>query len=87
MAIQVSRASPPSLSSPSPAPLLRRLPHCAPPPPPPLPSPLTLAGRRVHQTEPSDEYEEGIVCEEMQTGYSCGEKLVRAAYVKVSAGP
>ena len=59
----------------------------APPPPPPLPSPLTLAGRRAHQTEPSDEYEEGIVCEEMQTGYSCGEKLVRAAYVKVSAGP
>ena len=83
MAIQASRASLPS----PPAPLLRRLPHCAPPPPPPLPSPLTLAGRRVHQTEPSDEYEEGIVCEEMQTGYSCGEKLVRAAYVKVSAGP
>ena len=83
MAIQVRRASPPL----PPAPLLRRLPHCAPPPPPPLPSPLTLAGRRVHQTEPSDEYEEGIVCEEMQTGYSCGEKLVRAAYVKVSAGP
>ena len=83
MAIQASRASPPS----PPAPLLRGLPHCAPPPPPPLPSPLTLGGRRVHQTEPSDEYEEGIVCEEMQTGYSCGEKLVRAAYVKVSAGP
>jgi molecular chaperone GrpE len=39
------------------------------------------------QTEPSDEYEEGIVCEEMQTGYQIGEKLVRAAYVKVSAGP
>ena len=84
MAIQARRASPRTLL---PAPLLRRLPHCAPPPPPPLPSPLTLAGRRVHQTEPSDEYEEGIVCEEMQTGYSCGEKLVRAAYVKVSAGP
>ena len=84
MAIQASRASPPFPPS---CPLLRRLPHCAPPPPPPLPSPLTLRGRRVHQTEPSDEYEEGIVCEEMQTGYSCGEKLVRAAYVKVSAGP
>ena len=52
-----------------------------------LPSLLTLAGRHVHQTEPSDEYEEGNVCEAMQTGYSCGEKLVRAAYVKVSAGP
>ena len=39
------------------------------------------------QTEPSDEYEEGIVCEEMQTGYNCDDKLVRAAYVKVSAGP
>ena len=39
------------------------------------------------QTEPSDEYDEGIVCEEMQTGYLCDEKLVRAAYVKVSAGP
>ena len=83
MAIQVRRASPPPPS----CPLLCRLLHCAPPPPPPLPSPLTLAGRRVHQTEPSDEYEEGIVCEEMQTGYTCGEKLVRAAYVKVSAGP
>ena len=84
MAIQASRASPPFPPS---CPLLCRLLHCAPPPPPPLPSPLTLAGRRVHQTEPSDEYEEGIVCEEMQTGYTCGEKLVRAAYVKVSAGP
>ena len=41
----------------------------------------------MHQTEPSDEYEEGIVCEEMQTGYICEDKLVRAAYVKVSAGP
>ena len=84
MAIQASRASPPLPPS---CPLLCRLLHCAPPPPPPLPSPLTLGGRRVHQTEPSDEYEEGIVCEEMQTGYTCGEKLVRAAYVKVSAGP
>ena len=35
---------------------------------------------------PSDEYDEGIVCEEMQPGFSCGGKLVRAAYVMVSSG-
>ena len=38
------------------------------------------------QQVPSDEYEEGIVCAEMQPGYLCQGKLVRAAYVMVSAG-
>jgi len=38
------------------------------------------------QQVPSDEYDEGIVAEELQPGYSCGGKLVRAAYVMVSAG-
>lgn len=35
---------------------------------------------------PSDQYEEGIVAEEMQTGFTCKGKLVRPAYVMVSAG-
>ena len=49
---------------------------------------MRMHGRHMAiQTEPSDEYDEGIVCEEMQTGYTCDDKLVRAAYVKVSAGP
>lgn len=35
---------------------------------------------------PSDEYEEGIVLSEMQTGFTCKGKLIRPAYVMVSAG-
>ena len=38
------------------------------------------------QQIPSEEFEEGVVCEELQTGYTCKGKLVRAAYVMVSAG-
>ena len=38
------------------------------------------------QQIPSDEYDEGIVCSEMQPGYVCQGKLVRAAYVMVSSG-
>lgn len=37
------------------------------------------------QQVPSDEYDEGIVCTEMQPGYTCKGKLLRAAYVAVSA--
>ena len=37
------------------------------------------------QQMPSDEYDEGIVCAELQPGYMCQDKLVRAAYVAVSA--
>ena len=36
---------------------------------------------------PSDEYDEGLVAEEMQPGFTCNGKLVRAAYVMVSSGP
>jgi len=39
------------------------------------------------QNVPSDEYDENIVCSEMQAGYMCSGKLVRAAYVMVSSGP
>lgn len=38
------------------------------------------------QQVPSDEYDEGIVASELQPGYLCGGKLVRAAYVMVSSG-
>ena len=38
------------------------------------------------QQVPSDEFDEGVVCAEMQPGYVCRDKLVRAAYVMVSAG-
>jgi len=38
------------------------------------------------QPMPSDEYDEGIVCSEMQPGYTCKGQLVRAAYVMVSSG-
>ena len=38
------------------------------------------------QQQPSDEYDEGVVCAEMQPGYTLGGKLLRAAYVMVSAG-
>ena len=38
------------------------------------------------QQVPSDEYDEGIVSAELQPGYTCNDKLVRAAYVMVSAG-
>ena len=42
----------------------------------------------VHQAvmqRPSDEYEEGIVCEELAKGYVLGDKLIRAAMVSVAA--
>jgi molecular chaperone GrpE len=35
--------------------------------------------------KPSVEYEEGIVCEELQKGFRCGDVLVRAAMVVVAA--
>ena len=38
------------------------------------------------QQMPSDEYDEGIVCSEMQPGYTVQGQLVRAAYVMVSSG-
>ena len=38
------------------------------------------------QQVPSDEYDEGLVCSELQPGYTCSDKLLRAAYVMVSAG-
>ncbi|EOD06582.1 hypothetical protein EMIHUDRAFT_438693 [Emiliania huxleyi CCMP1516] len=38
------------------------------------------------QQVPSEEYAEGLVCEEMQPGFTCNDKLVRAAYVMVSSG-
>lgn len=34
--------------------------------------------------KPSDEYEEGIVCEEFQKGFKLGETLIRAAMVAVA---
>jgi len=34
---------------------------------------------------PSDDYEEGIVCDELQKGYMLGSKLIRAAMVAVAA--
>eukprot|EP00581_Thalassiosira_minuscula_P010654 CAMPEP_0183723892 /NCGR_PEP_ID=MMETSP0737-20130205/16670_1 /TAXON_ID=385413 /ORGANISM="Thalassiosira miniscula, Strain CCMP1093" /LENGTH=252 /DNA_ID=CAMNT_0025954311 /DNA_START=46 /DNA_END=804 /DNA_ORIENTATION=- len=33
---------------------------------------------------PSDEYEEGIVCQEFAPGWTCGEKLIRPAMVVVA---
>lgn len=36
------------------------------------------------QQVPSEDYEEGTVCAEMQPGYTCQGKLVRAAYVCVA---
>jgi len=38
------------------------------------------------QQIPNDEYDEGIVCSEMQPGYTVKGQLVRAAYVMVSSG-
>ena len=41
----------------------------------------------VHQAvmqKPSDEYEEGVVCEEFQKGFKLGETLIRAAMVSVA---
>uniref|UniRef100_A0A7S4ETV1 GrpE protein homolog n=1 Tax=Chrysotila carterae TaxID=13221 RepID=A0A7S4ETV1_CHRCT len=38
------------------------------------------------QQVPSDEYDEGVVCSELQPGYTFSGKLVRAAYVMVSSG-
>lgn len=41
----------------------------------------------VHQAvmqKPSDEYEEGVVCEEFQKGFKFGDQLVRAAMVAVA---
>jgi len=34
---------------------------------------------------PSDEYEEGIVCQEFEKGWKCGETLIRPAMVAVAA--
>jgi len=34
---------------------------------------------------PSDEYEEGIVCQEFAVGWKCGDKLIRPAMVVVAA--
>jgi molecular chaperone GrpE len=42
----------------------------------------------VHQAvmqKPSDEYEEGIVCEELQKGFKIGDTLIRASMVVVAA--
>eukprot|EP00978_Attheya_sp_CCMP212_P005726 scaffold12832_cov50-Attheya_sp.AAC.7 len=42
----------------------------------------------VHQAvmqRPSDEYEEGIVCDELAKGYILGDRLIRAAMVSVAA--
>ena len=42
----------------------------------------------VHQAvmqRPSDEYDEGVVCEELAKGYVLGDKLIRAAMVSVAA--
>lgn len=33
---------------------------------------------------PSDEYEEGMVCQEFQKGYKIGDELVRTAFVGVA---
>ena len=38
------------------------------------------------QQMPSDEFEENHVMSELQPGYTCNGKLVRAAYVIVSSG-
>jgi len=38
------------------------------------------------QMMPSDDYEEGVVMSEYQTGFQVGDKNVRPAYVVVSAG-
>jgi len=35
---------------------------------------------------PSDEYEEGFVCAEMQKGYKIGDTLIRESMVCVSSG-
>lgn len=42
----------------------------------------------VHQAvmqKPSDEFDEGVVCEELQKGFKLGDQLVRAAMVVVAA--
>ena len=42
----------------------------------------------VHQAvmqQPSDEYDEGIVCQEFQKGFKIGDTLIRAAMVAVAA--
>jgi len=43
----------------------------------------------VHQAvmqRPCDEYEEGLVCDELARGWVLDDKLIRAAMVSVSAG-
>jgi len=37
--------------------------------------------------EESTEYEEGIILQEFRKGFKLGERLLRPAMVKVSAGP
>jgi molecular chaperone GrpE len=42
----------------------------------------------VHQAvmqRPSEDYEEGIVCDELQKGFMIGDTLIRAAMVSVAA--
>ena len=42
----------------------------------------------IHQAvmqKPSDEHDEGIVCEEFQKGFKIGDTLIRAAMVAVAA--
>ena len=42
----------------------------------------------VHQAvmqKPSEDYEEGVVCEELQNGFKLGDTLIRAAMVVVAA--
>ena len=54
-----------------------------------LPSSQELASGRPNLEESplsTTRYEENIVCEEMQPGYTLDGKLVRAAYVMVSTG-
>jgi molecular chaperone GrpE len=36
-------------------------------------------------TSPSDEYEEGVVIQELQKGYALGDEVIRAAYVVVAS--
>ena len=37
--------------------------------------------------EDSDEYEDGIIIQEFRKGFKLGDRLLRPAMVKVSAGP
>ena len=52
---------------------------------PPSSGPAFTYDLPTHQV-PSDEYDEGVVVEEVQPGYMIQGKLVRAACVLISAG-